>query len=190
MHARCMLDRAERPASGHADPHPCVACRCEWPARNWSLHPAELAEDLPRPRPGARWSAVAGALKFAEILEEDGPRLEPASDVTTGFHDTIEEMVRTIGRSLTSSFLFPPLFTAMLLLCSKGSASTSPDRGNGERQLATTAIFSPRTLSSRRTLCSDSRIKGSTAYPTPCPRVSGGPRLHMEDHLTRWNLRV
>ena len=27
VHARCMVDRAERLASGHADPQPCVACR-------------------------------------------------------------------------------------------------------------------------------------------------------------------
>ena len=78
-----MLDRAKRLASGHADPQPCVACRSEWPARNRPLHPAELAEDLPTPRPGGRWPAVAGALQFAELLEEDGPRLDPASYVTT-----------------------------------------------------------------------------------------------------------
>ena len=47
VHARFMLDRAERLASRHADPQPCVACRSEWPASNRPLHPAELAEDLP-----------------------------------------------------------------------------------------------------------------------------------------------
>ena len=73
VHARCMLDRAERLASGHADPQPCFACRLEWPARNRPLHPAELAEDLPRPRPGGRWSAVAGALQFAAHLEVGRP---------------------------------------------------------------------------------------------------------------------
>ena len=87
VHARCMLDRAERLASEHAEPQPCVACRSEWSARNRPLHPAELAEDLPRPRPGERWPAVAGALQFAELLKENGPRLNPASYVTTGSHD-------------------------------------------------------------------------------------------------------
>ena len=74
------------------------------------LPPAELAEDLPRPRPGGRWPAVAGALQFAELLEEDAPRLDPASYVTTGSHDTFEEMVRTHGSSPTSSFLLCFLF--------------------------------------------------------------------------------
>ena len=90
VHARCMLDRAERLASGDADPQPCVACRSECPEGNRPLHPAELAEDLPRSRPGGRWPAVAGALQFAELLEEDGPRLDPASYVTTGSHNTFE----------------------------------------------------------------------------------------------------
>ena len=110
VHARCMLDRAERLASGHADPQPFVACRSEWPTRNRPLHPAELAEDLPRPRPGGRWPAVAGALPFAEFLEEDDPRLGPASYVTTGSHDTFEEMVRTHGSNPTSWFLLCSLF--------------------------------------------------------------------------------
>ena len=109
-HARCMLDRAERLASGHADPKPCVACRLAWPARSRPLHPAELAEDLPKPRPGGRWPAVAGALHFAELLEEDGSRLDPASYVTTGSHDTFEEMVRTHGSSPTFLFRFCSLF--------------------------------------------------------------------------------
>ena len=82
-HTRCMLDRAFRLACGHADPQSCVACRFEWPARNRPLHPAELAEDLLRPRPGVRWSVVAGALQFAAHLEEGGPRLESASYATT-----------------------------------------------------------------------------------------------------------
>ena len=106
-----MLDRAERLASGHADPQPCVACRSDWPARNRSLHSAELAEDLPRPRPGGEWSAVvAGALQLVEYLEEDDSRLDPASYVTTGSHDTFEEMVRTHESSPTSSFLLCSLF--------------------------------------------------------------------------------
>ena len=109
-----MLDHAKRLASGHADPHPCIVCRSEWPASNRPLHRAELAEDLPRPRPGARWSAVAGAPQFAELLEEDGPRLDPASYVTTGSHDTFEGMVRTRGSSPPSSFLLCSLFADAL----------------------------------------------------------------------------
>ena len=40
---------------------------------------------------GGRWSAVAGALQFAELLEEDGPRSDSASYVTAGSHDTFED---------------------------------------------------------------------------------------------------
>ena len=111
VHARCMRDRAERLASGHSAPQPCFA---QWSPRNRSPHPAELSGDLPRPRPEGRWSAVAGALQFAELLEENPPRLEPASYVTTGFHDTFEELVRTHGSRPTSSFLLCSLFGDVL----------------------------------------------------------------------------
>ena len=49
-----------------------------------------------------------GALQFAELLEEDAPRLDPASYVATGSHDTFDEIVRTHVSSPTS----------LLLLCS------------------------------------------------------------------------
>ena len=111
VHATCMLDRAERLACGHTDPQSCVLCRSEWAARSRPPHPAKLAEDLPRLRSGERWSAVRGALQFAEVLEEDGPRLVPASYVTTGFHPTLEHMVRTHGKIPTSSFLLCSLFS-------------------------------------------------------------------------------
>ena len=58
--------------------------RRSWPRAFW-------------PRPEGRGSARA--LQFAELLERDGARLEPASDVTTGSHNTFEEMVRTHGSS-------------------------------------------------------------------------------------------
>ena len=82
VHSSCMLDRAERRASEHADQQPCVTCRSEWPTRNRPPHPAEMAEDLPRPLPGGKWSVVEGALQFAQLIEEDGARLlQPASYV-------------------------------------------------------------------------------------------------------------
>ena len=108
MSAACWT--AERLASGHADPQPCVAYRSEWPSRNRPLHPDELAEDLPRLRPGGRWSVVAGALQFAELLEEDGPQLDLAIYAATGSHDAFEEMVRTHGSSPTSLFWLCSLF--------------------------------------------------------------------------------
>ena len=55
-------------------------------------------------------------MQFAELLEEDGPRLEPASYVTTGSHDTWEGMVRTHGGSRTYSFLLCALFSDALVL--------------------------------------------------------------------------
>ena len=137
VHARCMLDRAERLASGHADPQQCVACRSEWPARNPPLHPAELAEDLPRPRPGGRWSPVAGALQLTELLEEDGPRLDPATDVTTGSHDTVEEMVRTHRSRPACSFLLCALFSDALGLPQGAYLRLPPTEGmtSGSRSL-------------------------------------------------------
>ena len=45
VHVSCMLQGADRLASGHADPQPCVTCRSEWPARNRPPHPAGKAED-------------------------------------------------------------------------------------------------------------------------------------------------
>ena len=46
---------------------------------------------------------MAGALQFAELLEEDGPRLDPASHLTTDSHDTFEKTMRTHGSGPTSS---------------------------------------------------------------------------------------
>ena len=46
---------------------------------------------------------MRGTLQFAELLE-DGPRLV-AAYVTTGSHQTFDHMVRTHGKSPTSSFL-------------------------------------------------------------------------------------
>ena len=59
---------------------------------------------------------MGGALQFAELLEEGGPRLVPASYVTTGSHHTCEHMVRTHGRSPTYSFLLCSMFCDALCL--------------------------------------------------------------------------
>lgn len=83
VHSSCMLDRAECFVRGHADPQLCFTCRSAWSARNRLPHPAEMAEDLPRPQSGGSWPAVGGALLFAEFIEEDVARLlQPASYVT------------------------------------------------------------------------------------------------------------
>lgn len=78
MHARCMLDCAQCLASGHADPQPCNACRAKWPVGRQPPHPAGLPRGPAMPQPGCRWSAVSGALKFADPLLEDVPEVEPA----------------------------------------------------------------------------------------------------------------
>ena len=76
-----------------------------------------MAEDLPRPLPGGKWPAVEGVLQFAELIEENGTQLlQPASYVAIGSHETFELMVRTHGRSPTSSFLLCSLFSDALSL--------------------------------------------------------------------------
>ena len=57
---------------------------------------------------------MRGALQFAELLEEDDPRVVPASCVTTGPHPTFEHMVRTHGRSPNTSLLLCSLFSDAL----------------------------------------------------------------------------
>ena len=57
---------------------------------------------------------MRGALNFVELLEEDGPRLVPASYVTTGSHSTFEHTVRTRGRAQTSSSLLCSLLSDAL----------------------------------------------------------------------------
>ena len=105
VHVSCMLDCAERLACGHKDPRPCIVCRSDWPARSRPPHPAEMAEDLPRPPPGGGWPVVRGALPVAELLEEDGPRLVPVSYVPTGSRQTFEQMTRIHERNAPSSCL-------------------------------------------------------------------------------------
>ena len=118
-HARCMWDRAERLANSHVDLQPCVTCCSEWPVRSRHPHPTELAQGLPRSQPGGRWPSVGSTLQFAELLQEGVPRLDPASYVTTGSHDTFELMVRAHGRSPTSSFPLCSLFSDALDLRSQ-----------------------------------------------------------------------
>ena len=58
-----------------------------------------------------------GAVQFAGPIEKDDAQLlQPASYVTTDSHETFELMVRTHGRSPTSSFLLCSLFSDALSL--------------------------------------------------------------------------
>ena len=183
-----MLDRVERLASGHAHPQPCVASRSEWPALNQPLHPAELAEDLPRPRPGGRWPTVAGALQCAELLKEDGPRLDPASYATAGYHDTFEEMVRTHGSSPTSSFLLCTLSRDALGL-PQGAYLDFP-RPREWRAAAGhyRAIFAAYGIRPQDTVL---RLPNRRIYILPhVQEFSAGLDSTWEDSLTRWTLGV
>ena len=49
---------------------------------------------------------MGSTLQLAELLQEGVTRLDPASYVTIGFHDTFQLMARDHMRSPTSSFLF------------------------------------------------------------------------------------
>ena len=129
--------------------------------RSRTPNPAELAEDLLRPRPGRGWSAVRGALQFAELLEEDDPRVVPASCVTTGPHPTFEHMVRTHGRSPNTSLLLCSLFSDALGLPQEAYLDVPRTR---EREVITaTASVWPRTPSDHGISCSSSQIGGSTS---------------------------
>ena len=63
---------------------------------------------------GESWPAAGSILQFAELLQEGVPRLDPASYVTTGSHDTFELMVHPRRRTPTSSCLLSPLFCSIL----------------------------------------------------------------------------
>ena len=165
VHAGCMLDRAERLVCGHTDPRPCVACRSERLARTRPPHLAELGDNLPGPRPRGRWPALGIALQFAELLEEDAPRLVPASYVRTGSHHTFEHMVRTHGRSPTSFCSCCAPCSAMPCPCLETLTSIFPAQGNGKRPPPAAVWFSKRTPSNHRASFSDSLIEGSTLHP-------------------------
>ena len=57
---------------------------------------------------------MESTLQFVELLEECIHRLDPASHVTTGSHNTFERMVRAHGRDRTPSFLLCSLFSDAL----------------------------------------------------------------------------
>ena len=108
-----------------------------------------------------RWAAVGRALQFAALLQRDALGTEPASYVTTGFHNTFELMATALRRSSTSSSVLCSLFSDAMDLPQE-AASISPVRGNGKRLQPTTVRSSTRTASDRRTSCSDSQIGSYT----------------------------
>ena len=79
-------------------------------------NPAELARGLPITESGGRWAALRNTMQLAD-LQRDVPG-RPASYLITGVYDTFDLMVRSQGRSSTSSFL----------LCSAFSDALGPPR--------------------------------------------------------------
>ena len=174
VHASFMLNRAECLVSGHADPHPRVTCRFEWPARNRPRHPTKMAEDRPKPLPGGRWPAVEGALQ----LTHWGGR-HPAAAAGKIRDAWLSRNFRTDGEDpweepQPSRSCCAPC-SAMLVVCPNGLTWTSPDRGNGKQQPATIVRFSPRTPSERILFTPTPKSDG--LHPTPRSRVPGGSRL-------------
>ena len=58
--------------------------------------------------------AGSGGRPSMHSWRRKGPRLKPANYVTIGSHYTFKEMLRTHGKSPTSSFLLCPLFSDVL----------------------------------------------------------------------------
>ena len=128
MHARCMLDQADRIARRHADPRLCVACQSAWPEGSRPPNLEELARGLPMTEQARRWAAVRIALQFAALLQRGDFGTEPASYVTTGVHNTFEAMVSALGRSPISSFMMCSLFSDTLDLLQEAYLDFPPTR--------------------------------------------------------------
>lgn len=83
VHAKCMLDWADRITRGHADPRPCVVCQLAWPEGIPPPHSAELVGGLLMFEQRGRWAAVRSALQFAVLLQRGDLGTESISYVTT-----------------------------------------------------------------------------------------------------------
>ena len=64
---------------------------------------------------GGRWAALRNTMQFADLLQRNVPGPGPASYLTTGVYDSFEVMVRSQGRSPTSSLLLRSLFSDALV---------------------------------------------------------------------------
>ena len=161
MHARCMLEGAKRLASWRVDPRPCVACRSWWPELSPSPYPTEFANGLPVVEPGGEWSAVRGALHFADLLRPGAPGLEPTSYVTPSVYTTFEFKVRALQEE--PNLLAPPVFPVHR--CSEPNASgahalVSPTQGNVNRLAADPERRSPRSGSEHIRSCFEHHTGG------------------------------
>ena len=131
---------------------------------------------------------MRGALQFAELLEEDGPRLVPASYVTTGSPPTFEHMVRTHGRNPTSSFLLCSLFSDALGLPQEAYLD-SP--GTREWEVAAAHYrerFAAYAIQPRDILL---QLPNRRLYIAPhVQEFQAGLHVEWEKHVTRWTLGV
>ena len=103
---------------------------------------------------------MGGDLQFADFLEEDGLPLVPASYVTTGSHHTVEHMVRTHGRSPTSSFPLCSLFCDALCLPQDAYLDFPRTREWKAAAARYRVVFEPYAIQPK-----DSLIEGSTLHP-------------------------
>ena len=94
MHVRCMLERADHIARGHADPRSCIACRSEWAGGIRPAYPTELARGLPMTERGGIWAALRSTIRFAGLLQRDIPGPGPASYLTTCVYSSFDLMLR------------------------------------------------------------------------------------------------
>ena len=149
VHVRCMLERADHIARGHADPRSCIACRSEWAGGIRPAYPTELARGLPMTKPRGRWAALRSVIQFADLARR------PGSDryLTTSVYSSFELMVRAHGKSPTSSFLLSSLFSDALGL-PRGAILIALARGNGKRLLVASVRCSLHSASNHRLSCS------------------------------------
>lgn len=162
MHARYILEPAERLASGHADSSSCIACCSERPMGSRPPHPSELGRGLPTIERGGGWAVVRGALQFPDLFQRGVPEPEPVSYMTTGVHSTFELMVRALGRSPASTFFLFCLFSDALGLPQGRLSRFPPPRGNGKLLSFASVRCSPRSGSERRRSWFDYQIGSST----------------------------
>ena len=131
---------------------------------------------------------VEGALQFAQLLEEDGPRLVPASYVKTGSHHTFERMVRTHVRSPTSSFLLSSLFCDAL--CLPGDAYLDFPRTREWEAAAARyrVVFEAYAIQPKYIFL---RLHNRRIYIAPhAQEFLAGLDSEWEERLTRWTLGV
>ena len=131
---------------------------------------------------------MGGARQIAELLEEDAPLLVPASYVTTGSHHTFEHMVRTHGRSPTSSSLLCSLCYDALCL-PRDAYLDFPRTREGEAAASCyRVVFEAYAIQPQDIFL---RLPNRRVYIAPHDQeFLAGLDSEWEERLTRWTLGV